>query len=64
MLAIQGEEDEYGTMAQLEAIARQVGGPYDALKLPQCGHSPHRDWPDRVLASIAGFIGKIVGTNA
>ena len=64
VLAIQGEEDEYGTMAQIDAIARQVGGPCDYLKLPQCGHSPHKDQPERVLNSIAGFIGKIIGTNA
>ena len=64
VLAIQGEEDEYGTMAQIDAIARQVGGPCDYLKLPQCGHSPHQDQPERVLNSIAGFIGKIIGTNA
>ena len=63
VLAIQGEEDEYGTMAQLEAIARQVGGPHELLKLPHCGHSPHKDQPDRVLNSIAGFIGKIIGAN-
>ena len=64
VLAIQGEEDEYGTMAQIDAIARQVSGPCDYLKLPQCGHSPHKDQPERVLNSIAGFIGKIIGTNA
>ena len=64
VLAIQGEEDEYGTMAQIDAIARQVGGPCDYLKLPQCGHSPHKDQPERVLNSITGFIGKIIGTNA
>ncbi len=64
VLAIQGEEDEYGSMAQLDAIRRQVGGPCELLKLPQCGHSPHKDQPEKVLTSIAGFIGKIIGTNA
>jgi pimeloyl-ACP methyl ester carboxylesterase len=63
VLAIQGEDDEYGTMAQLDAIARQVGGPCELLKLPDCGHSPHKDQPDRVLGSLSGFIGKIIGTN-
>ncbi len=64
VLAIQGEGDEYGTMAQLDAIARQVGGPSGLLKLSACGHSPHKDQPEKVLTSIAGFIGKIIGTNA
>ncbi len=63
VLAIQGEQDEYGSMAQLDAIARQAGGPCELLKLPDCGHSPHKDQPERVLNSVAGFIKKIIGTN-
>jgi pimeloyl-ACP methyl ester carboxylesterase len=57
VLAIQGEDDEYGTMAQLEAIKRQVGGPCELLKLPDCGHSPHRDQPEKVLEALTRFIG-------
>ena len=56
VLAIQGEEDEYGTMAQLDAIARQAGGPCELLKLPACGHSPHKDQPEKVLRSVVAFI--------
>lgn len=63
VLAIQGEGDEYGTMAQLDAIARQVGGPCELLKLPDCGHSPHKDQTERVLTSLAGLIGRILGKN-
>jgi pimeloyl-ACP methyl ester carboxylesterase len=56
VLAIQGEEDEYGTMAQLEAVARQAGGRCELLKLARCGHSPHRDQPEAALAAIAAFV--------
>ena len=63
LLAIQGEDDEYGSMAQLEAIARQAGGSCELLKLPQCGHSPHKDQPEKALHSVSGFIKKILGTN-
>jgi pimeloyl-ACP methyl ester carboxylesterase len=63
VLAIQGEDDEYGTMAQLDAIQRQVGGPCELLKLPDCGHSPHRDQPERVLTSLSEFIRKIIDTS-
>jgi len=63
VLAIQGEDDEYGTMAQLDAIAAQAGGPCELLKLPACGHSPHRDQPEKVLHSLSDFIKKIIGTN-
>jgi pimeloyl-ACP methyl ester carboxylesterase len=56
LLAIQGEGDEYGTMAQLDAIKAQAGGPCELLKLPDCGHSPHKDQPERVLQAVVGFI--------
>src|SRR6185295_10509434 len=62
VLAIQGKDDEYGSMAQLKAIKAQVGGPCELLKLAPCGHSPHRDRPKEVLKSVSEFIGKISGT--
>lgn len=59
VLAIQGEDDEYGTMAQLDAIARQVAGPCELLKLKGCGHSPYRDQPEAVLAALTRFVGSL-----
>ena len=56
VLAIKGETDEYGSMAQLDAIARQVNGPCELLKLPDCGHAPQRDQPERVLEAVAQFV--------
>lgn len=55
ILAIQGEDDEYGSMEQIERIAR--GAPdVELLKLADCGHSPHRDRPEAVLSAVAGFL--------
>ena len=55
LLAIQGEDDPYGTMAQIDDIAAAV--PHaQLLKLPQCGHSPHRDQPEAVTRAIADFL--------
>jgi len=55
VLAVQGEDDEYGTMAQMDAIGRGV--PHARLlKLAACGHSPHRDQPERVIAAVADFL--------
>jgi pimeloyl-ACP methyl ester carboxylesterase len=55
VLAIQGEQDEYGTMEQLERIAR--GAPrVELLKLDRCGHSPHRDQPAAVLDAVVGWM--------
>jgi pimeloyl-ACP methyl ester carboxylesterase len=56
VLAIQGHDDEYGTMAQLDEIARRVPGRCELLKLEQCGHSPFRDQPEKTLGAITGFI--------
>jgi pimeloyl-ACP methyl ester carboxylesterase len=53
VLAIQGYQDQYGTMAQLDRIARAVSGPCRLLKLQQCGHAPHRDQPEAVIRAIA-----------
>jgi pimeloyl-ACP methyl ester carboxylesterase len=58
-LVIQGDDDEYGTPAQVAAIAAQAPGPVETLMLPDCRHSPHRDRADTVLAAMAGFVGRI-----
>jgi len=55
-LVLQGEDDEYGTWRQVEAIARQSGGPVEALAIPACGHSPHRERPDLALPAMARFV--------
>ena len=52
VLAIQGHDDEYGTMAQLDEIARRVRGPCELLKLDHCGHAPFRDRPDEVISAV------------
>jgi pimeloyl-ACP methyl ester carboxylesterase len=59
VLAIQGYQDEYGTMAQLDAIAAQCGGKVETLRLENCRHSPHRDQPELVLNAIDRFLQQI-----
>ncbi|HMH19657.1 MAG TPA: alpha/beta hydrolase [Burkholderiales bacterium] len=59
VLAIQGFDDEYGTMAQLEAIAKQTGGPIELLRLADCRHSPHRDQPAVVIEAMSRFIARL-----
>jgi pimeloyl-ACP methyl ester carboxylesterase len=55
LLAIQGEDDPYGTLAQIDDIAAAV--PHaQRVKLPQCGHSPHRDQPEAVAQAIGDFL--------
>jgi pimeloyl-ACP methyl ester carboxylesterase len=55
VLAIQGEDDEYGTMEQIDRIARQAKD-VDLVKLADCRHSPHKDQPEAVIAAVGGFV--------
>jgi pimeloyl-ACP methyl ester carboxylesterase len=59
MLAIQGEQDQYGTPAQLKAIAKQAGGKTEALMLADCAHSPHIDQTEATFLAMKDFILKI-----
>ncbi len=55
VLAIQGEDDEYATMRQIEVIAEKTPGAR-LIKLPACGHSPQRDQEAAVLAALSEFV--------
>ncbi|THJ57477.1 alpha/beta hydrolase [Burkholderia sp. LS-044] len=55
-LAIHGEDDEYGSDVHPKRIAARVAGPSSYLLLGRCGHMPHRERTDDVLAAIATFL--------
>ena len=55
LLAMQGVDDEYGTLEQIRSIARRVPQT-QLLEIAQCGHSPHRDQPELVVEAIKGFV--------
>lgn len=61
VLAIQGMEDQYGTVAQLEAIARNVGNGAEILLFEGCGHAPHHEKPDETLDAMAAFVRRVLG---
>ena len=55
LLAIQGEQDEYGTLRQITDIKEHL--PHtQLLALANCGHSPHRDQPEALMKAITEFI--------
>jgi pimeloyl-ACP methyl ester carboxylesterase len=55
VLAIQGEDDEYGTLDQIHGIQRRA--PQTQLCIiPHCGHSPHKDQPATVIDALNGFL--------
>ncbi len=58
VLLIQGERDEYGTTAQLDAIAARVPG-CETVLVAGAGHSVHRDAPGAVLDRVAAFVERV-----
>ena len=57
LLAIQGHDDNYGTMAQIDTIAAHVPHAH-LVRLDACGHSPHRDAPEKLNEAIAAFVSR------
>ena len=56
VLVLQGDEDQYGTWRQVEAIAQGCSGRVDTLLLKNCGHSPHRDQPEATIEHTVAFL--------
>jgi pimeloyl-ACP methyl ester carboxylesterase len=56
ILAIQGTDDAYGTLRQVEAVAAAAGGFTEVLVLSGCGHAPHREKPGRTLGAMTSFL--------
>jgi len=55
-LLIQGEGDEYGTLAHIETAERLIAAPVERLVLAACGHVPQRDQPEKTIAAITRFV--------
>lgn len=60
VFAIQGTDDAYGTMAQIERIIADIPDSF-GVKLPGCGHAPQRDRPDVVIAAVRSLFGAAPG---
>ena len=58
-LAIQGREDQYGTLAQIEELETRSYAPVDTLILDDCRHAPHQEHPDMVLQAVAEFTARL-----
>lgn len=58
VMAIQGEDDEYGTMDQIERIARGAKD-VELVKLADCRHSPHKDQPQAVIDAVVEFVERV-----
>jgi pimeloyl-ACP methyl ester carboxylesterase len=58
VLVVQGTRDQYGTLAQVDAIERGVRGPFRRLVL-DVGHAPHLEAPEETLAAIVDLVGSL-----
>ncbi|MEA2295994.1 MAG: hypothetical protein QOE86_3633 [Solirubrobacteraceae bacterium] len=60
LLLIQGVDDQYGSMAQLDAIERAVRGPVERVHLA-CRHAPALEAPEATLAAVTRFVTQVAG---
>ena len=59
VLALQGQDDEYGSLEQIKRIARQARD-VELVKLAEWGHSPHKDPPAAGLEGVSGFVARVI----
>ena len=64
LLVVQGRDDPYGTLRQVEAIAGRTKGPCETLVLDDCGHSPQRDQSRATTETVARFVASLPGAAA
>ncbi|MEA2385295.1 MAG: hypothetical protein QOH72_5266 [Solirubrobacteraceae bacterium] len=59
LLLMQGADDPYGTLEQLDRIRAGVRGPVERIVLEGTGHSPHIEQPDVVVAAVTEFVARL-----
>lgn len=59
VLAVQGEDDQYGTLAQISEIENRAYSPVDRVILADCKHAPHLECPDELLDSVSEFVDRL-----
>jgi pimeloyl-ACP methyl ester carboxylesterase len=60
---VQGADDQYGTIRQIEIASEECYCPVDATIISGAGHSPHREAPEATLNAISEFAGRILHTH-
>lgn len=58
-LVIQGEDDQYGTRAQIDELEMRSYAPVDVVIQPDCGHAPHLEHPEAVLSAVTDFCARL-----
>jgi pimeloyl-ACP methyl ester carboxylesterase len=63
VLIVQGEDDQYGTVKQIEIAQQECYCPVEVALLPKAKHSPQRDAPEATLKAIAEFVTRDLQAN-
>ena len=63
MLIVQGKDDQYGTVKQIEVAQQECYCPVDVAHLPGARHSPQRDTPEAALKAISEFVASVLRAN-
>mgnify|MGYP001546817224 FL=1 len=58
-LVLQGREDQYGTMAQLQEVEQRSPAAVELVVLEACRHSPQVDQPEATLAAVSAFMARL-----
>jgi pimeloyl-ACP methyl ester carboxylesterase len=60
ILLVQGEDDQYGTLAQIEVAKRECYCPVEVKLLPKIRHAPHREAPEATLQALSEFVNRLL----
>jgi pimeloyl-ACP methyl ester carboxylesterase len=63
ILIVQGEDDQYGTVKQIEVAQAECYCPVEVALMPGARHSPQRDAPEATLTAISAFVLRALEAN-
>jgi pimeloyl-ACP methyl ester carboxylesterase len=63
ILIVQGEDDQYGTVKQIDVAQQECYCPVDVALLPKAKHSPQREAPEAMLKAIAEFVERVLASE-
>ena len=63
LLIVQGSDDQYGTLRQIEAAQQECYCPVEVAMMAGARHTPQRETPDQALAAISEFIARVLRAN-
>lgn len=64
ILIVQGSDDQYGTVRQIETAEQECYCPVEVTLLPGVKHAPHREAPEPTLNAVADFVKRVLEAEA